>query len=469
MITVKITDAPKDLRIGRSEIRHSVGRGDGCGPLTREDLRGAGQYLDCVRTGGPLPSRHVRDMPAPRLRGQDYPLLLAGWELTEACNMRCGHCLVAAGRRAPNELSTRQALRLCDQLADLGTRSVALSGGEPLLRPDWPKITQRLAGRDIHVGMTSNGWLIDRQTVRRAEDAGLGGMTVSLDGLESTHDAIRRKGSFRRCLRALAALGAASCRAAVKTTVAKGNLAELDALGRIVADSGARSWQLQLALPAGNMLTHRQDVLEPREVLTLLDFVESVRDAGVLDVSVGDGLGYYTRTTAAIRRARSGDPDCPWPGCLGGKTSLHIRAGGDVSGCCGLRTRKYVEGNVRRTPLCEIWTRRGAFAWNRRRTRRSLTGFCRLCQYGDICLGGCTAMRETMCPIEGDNPYCAYRMTVAPLLRKADATHGVRARGARAAEAMELGLVEIAERLLRRADGRRHHSADTDRKLGARV
>lgn len=469
MITVKIRDLPEDLRIDRREVRHSVRPGDGFRPLTCEDLRSAGQYLDGVRTGEPLPSRHVRDMPAPRPGPEGYPFVFAGWELTEACNMRCRHCMGAAGRRAAGELSTRLALGLCDQLADLGARSVALSGGEPLLRRDWPKIVQRLAGREVHVGMTSNGWLIDRQTVRRAEDAGLGGMTVSLDGLEPTHDAIRRRGSFRRCLRALAALGAASLPAGVKTTVAKGNLAELEALEGIVTNSCVRTWYLQLALPAGNMLAHRQEVLEPPDVLGLLDFVESVRDAGALEISIGDGLGYYTKTTAAIRRARSGDPDCLWPGCLAGKTGLHVRANGDVSGCCGLRTRQYVEGNIRDVPLRELWTRRRAFAWNRERTRRSLTGFCRACRYADLCLGGCTTVREMMCPIEGDNPYCAYRMTVEALFRKADATRGVRARRARAAEALELGLVEIADRLLRTADGRRHHRTNTDRKLGARV
>ena len=156
MITVKITDVPADLRIDRGEIRRSVGQGDGSGPLTRGNLRSAWQYLDCVRTSALLPSRHVKATPAPRLRAKDYPLVCAGWELTEACNMRCRHCLGAAGRRTPDELSTRQALRLCDQLSDLGVRSVALSGGEPLLRPDWPKITQRLTRRNVYVGITSN-------------------------------------------------------------------------------------------------------------------------------------------------------------------------------------------------------------------------------------------------------------------------------------------------------------------------
>ena len=74
------------------------------------------------------------------------------WELTMACNMRCRHCGSSCATSLPDELTHREALDLCDQLAGLGTRLVTLSGGEPLLRADW----HRLAGRLVDAGVTTN-------------------------------------------------------------------------------------------------------------------------------------------------------------------------------------------------------------------------------------------------------------------------------------------------------------------------
>ena len=59
------------------------------------------------------------------------------WELTLACNLRCGHCGSRAGRKLPDELGTAECLDLVGQLEALGCELITLSGGEPTLRADW--------------------------------------------------------------------------------------------------------------------------------------------------------------------------------------------------------------------------------------------------------------------------------------------------------------------------------------------
>jgi MoaA/NifB/PqqE/SkfB family radical SAM enzyme len=52
------------------------------------------------------------------------------WEITLACNLRCGHCGATAGRARPDELTPAEALRLAADLANLPTHEVTLMGGE---------------------------------------------------------------------------------------------------------------------------------------------------------------------------------------------------------------------------------------------------------------------------------------------------------------------------------------------------
>src|ERR1700745_4376755 len=62
------------------------------------------------------------------------------WEITLACNLKCGHCGSRAGKRRANELSTAECLDVVRQLAAAGTREITLIGGEAYLRRDWLEI-----------------------------------------------------------------------------------------------------------------------------------------------------------------------------------------------------------------------------------------------------------------------------------------------------------------------------------------
>src|SRR5512136_2671169 len=113
------------------------------------------------------------------------------WEITQACNLRCIHCEASAGDTAADELSTTEALALADALAELGTRDVQLTGGEPLVRPDWPVIAERLVQRGVNVVVISNGLALGERVIARLVRLGVKGVSVSLDGDRTVHDRIR--------------------------------------------------------------------------------------------------------------------------------------------------------------------------------------------------------------------------------------------------------------------------------------
>jgi radical SAM protein with 4Fe4S-binding SPASM domain len=102
---------------------------------------------------------------AGKLRGRRFPLS-GTFELTLACNLGCAHCYLGPreARDARVELSTGAVLALLGQLAEAGCLALALTGGEPLLRPDFREIWARAHALGFQLSLFSNGSLLDEAT-----------------------------------------------------------------------------------------------------------------------------------------------------------------------------------------------------------------------------------------------------------------------------------------------------------------
>ena len=87
----------------------------------------------------------------------NYKLSCAVWELSLACNLKCLHCGSTAGGKRAAELSTEEALKLCDDLKNTGCLGVALMGGEPLLRKDFFRIASRVRELGMELSVITNG------------------------------------------------------------------------------------------------------------------------------------------------------------------------------------------------------------------------------------------------------------------------------------------------------------------------
>lgn len=391
----------------------------------------------------------------------EYQPVTAVWELTMACNLRCMHCGSSCTTALPGELTTDEALSLCDQIAALGVRWVTFSGGEPLLRDDWHRLAARLRDGGVGVTMISNGWLVDDQVIERASASGVELIAISIDGLEATHDAIRKPGSFAKALRALSRMRNAGFPSAVISTLLRRNLPELPRMRDAFYELDVRVWQLQLGSPMGNLRDHPDEIVQPEQVFEIIELAEQTANEGRVRVDLGDCLGYFTKRSEALRFVHLVEQGA-WNGCNAGKAGFGIRHDGAICGCNSIREAENIEGNVRDTSLAELWTRPGAFAWSRDRSRASLSGFCRLCKFGDRCLAGCTSNRRSLgCP-DGEYSHCVYRQSVEAQFPKVDAIDDRDTLLARGGRAVELQLFEIADRCYQRAlDGTAHGDATT--------
>jgi radical SAM protein with 4Fe4S-binding SPASM domain len=366
-------------------------------------------------------------MSADQEAGRTEPFLLPRvprscfWEITQACNLRCIHCEVSAGDAAPDELSTSEALALAETLAEMGCREVQLTGGEPLVRPDWAVIAERLVQLGIRVVVISNGLRLGAQVVDRLVALGVKGVSLSLDGDRTVHDRIRvpaqgSASSYDAVMAALRRVVASPLKAAVITQVHRGNVDDLARMYAELVSLGVDLWQVQVCMPLGRLLKYSESYLLPPEQLAgLQEQLAGFIREGRLRIAVGDNIGYYGRHEPILRGAVMG-VESFWAGCIAGCQVLAICPNGDVKGCPS-HPREFVVGNIRETPLPTIWKEAERFAYNTRWDGRLLEGFCKTCPYHWLCRAGCTTMAYAVTGTIYDNPYCIQRFAKVPAAR----------------------------------------------------
>src|SRR3989339_220234 len=154
------------------------------------------------------------------------------WEITLKCNARCIHCGSSAGDARDDELSTEEALNICDQLAEVGCKTVNLIGGELFLRPDWHEIIKRLIQGNVNVSIITNGIALTEDKIDFLADIGIKTLGISIDGGTSeTNDHIRQvPGLFDKIFNTMEYVKEKKLDAVAITTLNKLNILELSQL-----------------------------------------------------------------------------------------------------------------------------------------------------------------------------------------------------------------------------------------------
>ncbi|MBO4291532.1 MAG: radical SAM protein [Lachnospiraceae bacterium] len=343
-----------------------------------------------------------------------YQPITGVWEVTMGCNMRCGHCGSSCEGSLPGELNTEEALDLCDQIAELGLKWITLSGGEPLTRKDTPELVKRLSGNGVIVNIITNGWLLNGKMAQKLKDSGISTVAISIDGTPAIHDKIRKKGAFEHARQAFHAMAELGIETGAVTTITKQNIDILSDLKEELIGMGVKTWQVQLGLPMGNLKERPDWLLEPAQVRDVIDFCYSTAKEGRIRIYPADCIGYYSKKDLETRRiSYRADSYALWDGCNAGVRGFGILHNGDILGCTSIRSKEFIEGNIRERRLREIWEDENAFSWRRQLTKEKLAGSCKTCIYGSKCLGGCPNTRLTMKgSIYEENEYCVYNLSL---------------------------------------------------------
>lgn len=335
------------------------------------------------------------------------------WEITRRCNLRCVHCGSYCGERSPRELSPAQIEVTARGLAALGCQHVHVTGGEPLLHPQWDDLCRVCARFGLRASLITNGTLLDNERLDRALDAGVKAIGISIDGMQETHDRIRVRAEAGPSPWRLAMEAAAHAQARLETVaitvVNRRNLDELPEVRQALGSIGIKRWQIQLAVPVGRVLQMAEPfIIAPAHLEKLMAFIADARRDGkapVIDTS--DSIGYFTEYEQGIR----GTLDKPslWTGCQAGIRAVAITYEGRVRGC-SLLPPEFDAGDLHDESIETIWNDSQRFAYNTRFDAKNLAGGCGRCKVGPLCRAGCTTMAYWTTGSIYSNPYCLHRV-----------------------------------------------------------
>ncbi|HEY5672462.1 MAG TPA: radical SAM protein [Malonomonas sp.] len=133
--------------------------------------------------------------------------------ITGQCNLHCAHCWVEAGPTSTAaQVSTQKLQRLIEDFAALDGAALRLTGGEPLLHPDWLELLAAGDAAGLKLLLQTNGMLFEDNNLRALQALELKDLSIqiSLDGATAaSHDRVRGAGAYEQTLLGIKRLSAA--------------------------------------------------------------------------------------------------------------------------------------------------------------------------------------------------------------------------------------------------------------------
>jgi len=282
--------------------------------------------------------RHIRSLP------------LVTLYLTERCNSRCLSCDYWRHGRA--DMTPQSVARLLPQLKQLGTRLVLLSGGEPLIHPQWAEIAQTLKAGGLDVWLLTSGLSLAKHALRAATL--FQSITVSLDGTDrAMYAAIRGLDAFDKVCAGIRAAADAGVAVGVRVTVQRGNYRHLSGFVALARRAGARQVSFLAADVHSRQAFGRSGdppldlALAPQDLPQLAQALDQLERDHWQDFN----SGFIAESALKLRRlwqyysALCGSGDYPPTHCNAPEFSAVIEAGGRVNPCFFIQGKKH-HGNA---------------------------------------------------------------------------------------------------------------------------
>ncbi len=322
------------------------------------------------------------------------------WNSTRTCNLRCRHCYMDSdSRRYTDELSTAEAKKFIDDLAEFKVPVLLFSGGEPLMREDFFELAEYAAKKNIRPTLSTNGTLITRATAEKIKSIGVGYVGISLDGLREVNDKFRGvAGAFEKAMEGIENCVAVGQRVGLRFTINRHNFTELDKIFDFIEAEKINRvcfYHLVYSGRGSQMIDEDLTPAESRAAMDTIiartkDFERRGLDKEILTVDNHcDGVYMYLKALA------EGDAE----------TAAQIKKfialnGGNRSGIAfgevdpagyvhpDQFTQHYTFGNVREKKFGEIWTDTSNEIMAGLKNRKPLLkGRCASCKFLDNCNG----------------------------------------------------------------------------------
>jgi len=303
-------------------------------------------------------------------------------EITPFCNEHCLHCGSRCGDIYVKDMLTADEIK--DTLIrvkkdfDISKIRLCVTGGEPLLRPEFFQIMEFARNLGYAWGMTSNGTLITEEVAYRLKKTGLRTVSISVDGLKDDHEWFRQsEGSYEKTIDGIKnLLKAKISHVQITTVVYHKNIDKLDAMYEEFKKVGVRSWRVINIEPIGRAKDNPDLMLSKEEYIRLFDFIREKRFEDKMEVTYGCSHFLGTDMEREVRK---------WYFlCNAGVYTASIMYNGDIGACLDIERRpELVQGNIRKDDLKDIWENK--FEIFRNDFRK--TGPCADCPEYRFCAG----------------------------------------------------------------------------------
>lgn len=339
----------------------------------------------------------------------DQTPMVVIWEITRACALACRHCRAEAiPHRDPRELTTAEGMDLMDQVRALGSPIFVMTGGDPVMRPDFYDLITYGTSIGLRVAASPSGTrLVTRDAMSRAAAAGLTRVSFSLDGASSaTHDRFRGvAGSYEWTMTGIQAALKHGMEVQVNTTVARPTVGELPAIAEQVQAMGASLWSLFFLVTTGRALA--DDVITPTEHEEVLRWMWHFSRTTGCAVKATEAP-FYRRVVAEAAAAAGVPAPQVSAGVNDGKGFVFISHIGEIQPSGFLPV---TAGLIRQHSLADVYRTSPVFTALRDPSR--LKGKCGACEYRSFCGGSRSRAYAATGDFLASDPACPYVPTAA--------------------------------------------------------
>jgi radical SAM protein with 4Fe4S-binding SPASM domain len=377
---------------------------------------GTAQPADALRYGTPgspaghgvcetdSPQSHVADTARER-----RPIVV--WNITRTCNLRCIHCYSdSEAAKYPGELSWEQMEAVVEDLAAYKVPALLLSGGEPLVHPDFFKLVDFATAKGLKLTISTNGTLITPERAALLKEAAVAYVGISLDGIGDIHDHFRgKKGAFDEAVKGFHACHEVGQKTGLRLTLTRHNVENIEKILDFIHEQNIQRVCFYHLVPAGR--GSDLQVLKAEEsrhaVDTLIARVEDWHRQGiqreVLTVTQPADGAYLL-----VRMQRENHPNLAEAerllGWNGGGANSSGRGIANIDTQGNVHPDQFWQdvtlGNVKQVPFSTIWEGEhpssretleqirsvGLLSAEERQAR--LEGPCGICRWFSICGGG---------------------------------------------------------------------------------
>src|ERR1700719_400157 len=390
---------------------------------------------------------------------QNKPRLVF-WELTKGCNLRCIHCRASATElSSPNDLSTQAARDIIDQIAEVSSPILVLSGGEPLFRSDIFQLARCGTDKGLRGALATNGTLVTKQVAKKIVDSGVKRVAISLDGSDAlTHDTFRGiPGAFDAAITGFRNLKDLGMSVQINTTIARHNAHQLPQVLELAKSIGADALHTFLLVPVGcGVDIAAEQMVPPEEYEQMLNWFYDRSLEGGIELKATCAPHYFRvvrqrraaehRSAAAAAQAAQsliedahdspsiGPTDMTMPGstgielrphgigkavghpgthpsdmnamtkgCLAGTAVCFISNQGEVYPCGYLPA---LAGDLKKQRFADIWE--NSVVFNQLRDVNNLKGKCGCCEFRNVCMGCRARAFAATGNYLDEEPFCVY-------------------------------------------------------------